>query len=1658
MKTHKNRPGMRRLLAFALVLAMLLTIMPTAAFAKPGPKANGKAGSVFSGLFQSALAQPKAEPAPAAEPEPPAEEPEAPVEAPVEEPAAEEPAEEPVEAPAAPTEEPEAPAPEPEAPAAEPAPEAPAEELSPAIVQELKVGKLTVSIDAEPGAFPEGTKVKAKKADLKDVQKSVDDAEDVSGKVLVAVDITFTLKGEELQPAEGKSVKVSISAPELKDKARKAAVVHIDGETDKAEKVGDVEEVKADEVAFEAEKFSVYAVIETYVPRLTLVFHNGAEQLPTMIIKAADTADEVDEIIYEPGSGIVPEGEVFKGWTTDENYTKDSVTYSIDEVKTNSMAAVAALTEDETVNYYPAIFKQFVVTYVDSKGITIGTEVLEVPSRLTEGEYTVNQGYTTDDSHNFDGWFVDAASVASITDPANVVPIGDEDDDPTLFSNGTAITIQGNVNFTVSAPEGHWLVFDENGKGGTYNAPRFVLSGENTNGEGLLEMVRNGYTFGGWYTDAACTDGNEFSFGGPISDTTTIYAKWNAKTQADYTVLIWKQNVRGEDDNGKKLYDFVEAVHVTNAQVGSTPDRVNTTTGAVTGATKTIGSGFHFSSTDQADQEVKPEGSTVVNVYWDRDEYTLRFQIQAYTYTENANGTYGLVDGEYVQLQSTTIYTYNNGADLYTGTYFYQQTTERANNSYGIINNEVVGPLNRSGNNYSYNGTPYSGTRYYRNTSFNNNTYNLGFVDGQMVRVAQGTQMTLNGEPYTGTRYNRSNTQTWQDIQTVTALYEQPVGEYFPIVGSNGVTYDQGERWDPQSTSGTNDVIVYLDIMPDHNETFHLNVENRPLKTMNYYVEALPNSENTVSAPNTLYNYNNQSTNAPSGKVYVLYTSQSARYNGCTIEDFLALNGFTRLGSNSQRNNNGFYIYSTTNDGTVNFYYTRDAYEINFMDGGYFDGNNNPITDETNRGQLHEVLNVAYGADLTSYNKGGDDFYEPTAPAGYIFEGWYIDSACTQPYTFTTMSDGGLTVYAKWRLTQYRVFLHPMAGTDSTLDWGSDNQAMNFRVSYGGKISVPTGKRTGFEFFGWYKDPNYGQTFTANEQIRTGVAYDKTTELTDNMDKWGNIEDGSPSPVAGGNGYNSDAYAYDEDTDTFTERDRFWITQKFELWAKWSEVTVGADGIGVIYDDAEGSGAPSDTALYKDNTFASAGAAPTPPTGKLFDRWVVQTWNGTEFVDTETTVLAGATFTVLKSNARITDRNTGDVIPANELASDGVYSYVVQLKATYKDPPAEKTLTHITFYLNNGTGTIVQEYQELPINQAVNIPVLTSADYPGHDFLGWARVAEGAYDPTSTDPEQQLTPQSASYWLELNDDGTFTLMNDNVTSNSITQVAADEKDPYHDLYAVWREKDTFTVVYSHDMSTEYTFYCDEVPATINLYAGTDGLTDIEGNAVTLGVTGGRLYAGYYTAAPVNGKWNAADAGTADGRTLAPQPNTTYYVKEVDARYLSGYYTYSYVGTANPYKNQCTSMVFLSSIDDLNYSGVGFVLGQDGTYTNKTSGVKKSLRFQPAGKDAVTINASSAFRHAGYLTYFDVSTILDFDSLAEATYDENNELTGVTFSSATFQLYPYWVTLDGVPVVGTGSTVVVHVLENGVLVRPADRQNIQESVPAGVMAVLEPAAG
>ena len=123
-----------------------------------------------------------------------------------------------------------------------------------------------IEVSAPAGALPLGTEMVVDRLiDLAAVQAAVDAAENLEGEVQLAADISFWHEGKEIEPAAGSKLLVRMSAPEIEGIAD-PIVIHLpDGENAVPEIV---EQMSADDdlvlvnaVEFEAEDFSVYAVI-----------------------------------------------------------------------------------------------------------------------------------------------------------------------------------------------------------------------------------------------------------------------------------------------------------------------------------------------------------------------------------------------------------------------------------------------------------------------------------------------------------------------------------------------------------------------------------------------------------------------------------------------------------------------------------------------------------------------------------------------------------------------------------------------------------------------------------------------------------------------------------------------------------------------------------------------------------------------------------------------------------------------------------------------------------------------------------------------------------------------------------------------------------------------------------------------------------------------------------------------------------------------------------------------------------------------------------------------------------------------------------------------------------------------------------------------------
>lgn len=1136
-----------------------------------------------------------------------------------------------------------------------------------------------------------------------------------------AYDINVSKDGREWQPAPEQPALVTMTASNLVD--GKFYDVYHEGK-DGLEFVATVMPENG-HITFPAHSFSVYIVAESgNYARLKVTFHRADNSTVTIYVKPADLDQGFfDRIVYNPGVGSVPSGMQCRGWIANASYTAANAYdgLAIDGVRSAITTRLnTGVSDGDEMDFYVMLFKSYTVSYLDENGVILATA--EIPYLASEGtpskSYTVSAAYTPpENSQKFEGWKV-------LTGGSNITGHTTN----RLYTNGTGITIRGDVVFYDTVSNGHWLIYHENGKGATYKAADFVNAGAVT--VRPADPTRNGYTFDGWWTVAPSTEGGDptgvrFTFGNTLNANTHIYAKWRANTSAYYTIIVWKQNVEGDG------FDFDTAITL-NGTVGNNINVGSSGTGngryaiingrnyredQIDGHNYT---GFHLDSISQ-NVQINTEGNAVRNVYYGRNQHTLTFRDYTYAVTTSNNGTqYGLVDGRYVE-------------------------------------------LTRHGGLF--------GNRYW--------TYSDG-----------GSEIT-----YTGTRYTRSNNIN-QTVKTITALYGQSIGSNFPIEGTNGRIYDNGERWDPQSTpNNANDVIVYIDVMPDRDETYHLNeAPDRKLKTLHYYVEALPDATGTVSAPNTLYTYEG-GTVSGAGRQFVEYKTIYARYLWVTKEeDFFEISGYQSLGvdktevSINNGNNHGYCYNNPDVECSVSFYYTRDKYSITFMDGAYYNGNDQRLTSGVpSRGRLEQVLNIAYRENISSYNT-----HTPSSadtPEGFVFEGWYADKACTRPYTFDRMKEGGVTVFAKWRQIQYRVFLHPNAGTDPTLDWGSDDQEMNFRVAYRTTVSSPTGIREDYEFAGWFTDPDCTDPFNADAVLldETNTSdYDKSTDFTDVMDKWGN---GATS--------NNDI-------------DRFWITKKFDLYGKWRAKLRGADGIMVRYDCNGGTTSSTATYQYQDNVYAAAREACTPANAnKEFSHWVLQTYNTTTNAYEDipgSRIYPGARFTVLKSNSKV-DNARWCTLDGNDCQSttvgsttapDGTHTeyhadYTVTLRAEYLDIE-NPSYTFIIWYKNDGTNAVVRTDGTGRANPSLGINVTDppSSSIPaapsrtGYTFKGWYK--KNITGSTIPDTVKQCTPN----FLYYNNDNSKYYKEAGFT-NEVTKVAADLYTPDDYLYAIWEPVVDFTI-------------------------------------------------------------------------------------------------------------------------------------------------------------------------------------------------------------------------------------------------------------------------
>lgn len=428
-----------------------------------------------------------------------------------------------------------------------------------------EVNGATITVDAGDKDFPYGTSLSVRKL-TKEEASVYEDVLEVKAKdsldQFIIYDINL-LDEEENKIQPNNPVKVSFSGLPLPIN-NEVEVYHLDSE---AENLEDMEAwLDDEEISFETDHFSIYAVGAPEEPKLqTYEFYIGDSEEPyhTQIIKSGET-------LLEPNVATEEHGKKFIGWYVDDEKLEFGVK-NFTETPENPIR-VDAKYEDVYYVYF---------IYNDS---IIHTKVVAPSSKTDDSETGL---VITESGMAFKHW--------------SSLPDGEAFD----FDN-TPIT--DNTTLYAVLEEKWKVTFDSQGGSTVY--PAYYDNNEDFGSDvrPIPSPSRQGYTFDDWYTGKNGA-GNQYKTDTKITGDVKLYAKWKADTNTPYTVVYWQENA---NNNGYSYVTF-------ETKTGTTGTDAQYDTKSY--------DGFHLNTneTDANNPTIAGDGTTIKNVYYDRDRYTLTF-------------------------------------------------------------------------------------------------------------------------------------------------------------------------------------------------------------------------------------------------------------------------------------------------------------------------------------------------------------------------------------------------------------------------------------------------------------------------------------------------------------------------------------------------------------------------------------------------------------------------------------------------------------------------------------------------------------------------------------------------------------------------------------------------------------------------------------------------------------------------------------------------------------------------------------------------------------------------------------------------------------------------------------------------------------------------
>lgn len=498
----------------------------------------------------------------------------------------------------------------------------------------------------------------------------------------------------------------------------------------------------------------------------------------------------------------------------------------------------------------------------------------------------------------------------------------------------------------------------------------------------------------------------------------------------DFTVKYYQQNV---NDDKYSLFETKTKQGYTEKPVSEYETGENGFAANYDGFTRLL---YDDTATIAAD------GSTVVELYYDRNYYLMNFDLDSGYGVEPIYARYGATINvgnptkpgytfkEWTPAMPDTMPvnggTYTAVWTVGNAKYVVQYWQENANDDgYSYVEKAdkigTVGTTVNGSNDKSYQGFTYNNEKTDKNITIKG--------DGSTV-----VNVYYDRNVYTVKFYSYSGWFTSSEEYTalrITAKYGAKISNKWP-------TYDGSSTW--ATSDGGSTYQGNIDTMPLNGAKFYGPKTGSGSQVAYYYVEVLPGESGTV--------YN--------GVTYKEDHHDTIPGSNSTItkEDQYPITGFTFKEVDATE-----YWGSSYYD-NAKFYYTRNNYELVYKD--------------QYGGEVKEFLPYEQALSESVNHKNN---YEPAYPSGspeagaYTFDGWYTDPGCTHAVDWTTakMPAANVDLYAKWAPVTHTVKTWLTDAMTTPVNVGGSNVQTVNRRELATKPDTPI--NGGYTFVGWfYKD------------------------------------------------------------------------------------------------------------------------------------------------------------------------------------------------------------------------------------------------------------------------------------------------------------------------------------------------------------------------------------------------------------------------------------------------------------------------------------------------------------------------------------------------------------------------------------------------------------